>query len=230
MPHRFCGAAQARDAPQSRGPGSGRSPCRPTAGGFSLCGSRKCVTPWVTWGDIATDGFSMGSRKSCGWGMAWCSEQESTSERVWRRCPSRAPIAQGGKMPGGMPSQAGAGRPGFLSGELRTHWHACSLAAGRQPLPATPSLHSPRQPCASPRVGGIPLGSLQWKVAGLHVSEFCLLYWAGLAFICLTSLETLRGELASSTHTLFAAEQGLDVSHLLGRIQPLCKLCCILHA
>lgn len=109
------------------------------------------MTPWVTWGDIAADGFSTGSRKSCGWGRAWCSGQESQGERVWRHCPSRTPTAQGGQMPGGMLGQAGAGRPGFLSGELRTHWRACSLAADRQPVTATPSPHSPQQAPSQPQ-------------------------------------------------------------------------------
>lgn len=87
------------------------------------------------------------------------------------------------------------------------------LAGSRSLLPHSPA--APDSPVPVPRVGGIPSGSLWWGAGGLHVSELCLLYWAGLAFICLMSLETLAaGRAGRSTHTLPRAEPGFNISHL----------------
>ena len=203
MPRGFWGAAPAGDTPQLWGAGSGRRPCRATAGGFSLRGSRK----WVTQGDIAAWPGTVsqqvaGNLVAGGQG----SRQQSKAEQVWRRRPSRAPTAQGGKMPGEMLSQAGAGRQGFLYGEPGTCWRASS--------PAAPSPCSPHGPVPVPRVGGLPPGWLRWGAGGLHVSESCLLCRAGRAFICLMSLETLLPGRASQQHPHPAwGERGFNISH-----------------
>lgn len=63
------------------------------------------------------------------------------------------------------------------------------LAESRCLPPHPPA--APDSPVRAPWVGGIPPGSLRWGAGGLHVSESCLLYQAGLVFICLMSLETL---------------------------------------
>lgn len=77
----------------------------------------------------------------------------------------------------------------------------------RHPPPAAPI-----SPIPAHWVSGIPPGSPWWKAAVLPVSEFCLLYWAGLAFIYLRSLETLaagRAAAAPAPRTV----RGVNISH-----------------
>lgn len=79
------------------------------------------------------------------------------------------------------------GRKGFLSSEAGTHWWPVLglLASSRCQPP-----HPPAAP--SPHCGLVGFSGITGEAGDLHVSESCLLYWAGLAFICLTSLETLK--------------------------------------
>lgn len=51
-------------------------------------------------------------------------------------------------------------------------------------------LHPPTAPSHHCGLVGFP--GIIGEAGDLHVSESCLLYWAGLAFVCLTSLEMLK--------------------------------------
>lgn len=143
--------------------------------------------------------------------------QGSKSEQVCRHRPSWAPTKQGGKMPGGMGSQARAGRKGFLHDKLGTHWCPCSPAAGRQPVPAAPSPAAPISPIQAHWVSGIPLGI---AVVRSGSSACVRVLFALLGWTCLYLLKEPGDTGWESSASTQGCARGAHIPPL-GRIQPL---------